>query len=112
MSSSLESSDRYIRAPLGKGKRGKQAPHFVSNKQRTLRLRLRARCDTSARQTDQMTDETENLILEHLKRFQGGQDRIERDLREIKGRLVRLEIGGAASGPTSLISPAIRPAST
>jgi hypothetical protein len=43
-----------------------------------------------------MTDETESLILEHLKRFQGGQDRIERDLREIKGRLVQLEIGGAA----------------
>ena len=43
-----------------------------------------------------MTDETENLILERLKRFQGGQDRIERDLREIKGRLGQLEIGGAA----------------
>ncbi len=43
-----------------------------------------------------MTNETENLILEHLNSFQGGQERIERDLREIKGRLAQLEIGGAA----------------
>jgi hypothetical protein len=40
-----------------------------------------------------MTDETENLILEHLKRFQSGQERIERDLREVKGRLSQVEIG-------------------
>ncbi len=37
--------------------------------------------------------EVENLILEHLKRFQAGQDRIERELREIKGPLTNLEIG-------------------
>jgi predicted nuclease with TOPRIM domain len=43
-----------------------------------------------------MTDETENLILEHLKRFQGGQERIERELKEVKGRLSQVEIGTAA----------------
>jgi tetrahydromethanopterin S-methyltransferase subunit G len=43
-----------------------------------------------------MTDETENLILEHLKRFQGGQERIERELKEVKGRLSQVEIGMAA----------------
>lgn len=42
-----------------------------------------------------MTNNTENLILEHLKRFQAGQDRIERELKEIKGRLSQLEIGVA-----------------
>ena len=42
-----------------------------------------------------MTDNTENLILEHLKRFQSGQDRIERDLKEIKSRLTGLEISVA-----------------
>ncbi len=40
-----------------------------------------------------MSEQIENLILEHLKRFQGGQDRIERDLREIKTRLSTLEAG-------------------
>ncbi len=43
-----------------------------------------------------MTDQTETLILKHLKRFQSGQDRIERDVKEIKTRLSQLEIGGAA----------------
>ncbi|MHB1880677.1 MAG: hypothetical protein ACYCPA_00475 [Acidithiobacillus sp.] len=38
-----------------------------------------------------MTDSTENLILEHLKRFQAGQDRIERELKEIKSRITTLE---------------------
>ncbi len=38
-----------------------------------------------------MTDNTENLILEHLKRFQAGQDRIERELKEIKSRITMLE---------------------
>ena len=37
-----------------------------------------------------------NLVLEHLKRFQGGQDRIERELKEIKGRMSQLEIGIAS----------------
>ena len=40
-----------------------------------------------------MTDTVENLILEHLKRFQTGQDRIERELKEIKTRLGNLEAG-------------------
>jgi hypothetical protein len=43
-----------------------------------------------------MTANTENLILEHLKRFQGGQDRIERELQEIKSRLSSLESGQGA----------------
>lgn len=42
-----------------------------------------------------MTDNTENLILEHLKRFQAGQDRIERELKEIKSRLSQIEISMA-----------------
>ena len=37
-----------------------------------------------------------NLVLEHLKRFQAGQDRIERELKEIKGRMSQLEIGVAS----------------
>ena len=40
-----------------------------------------------------MTDKIENLILEHLKRFQSGQERIERELKEIKTRLGALEAG-------------------
>ena len=35
--------------------------------------------------------EIDNLILEHLKRFQAGQDRIERELKEIKSRVTSLE---------------------
>jgi hypothetical protein len=42
-----------------------------------------------------MTDNTENLILEHLKRFQAGQERIVVELKEIKSRLSQLEIGVA-----------------
>ena len=37
--------------------------------------------------------ESINNIMEHLKRFQTGQDRIERDLKEIKARLSTLEAG-------------------
>ena len=33
-----------------------------------------------------MADYIENMMLEHLKRFQGTLDRIERDLREVKTR--------------------------
>ena len=33
-----------------------------------------------------MADNIENMMLEHLKRFQGTLDRIERDLREVKTR--------------------------
>lgn len=40
-----------------------------------------------------MGNDVDNLILEHLKRFQAGQDRIERDLKEIKMRLSTLESG-------------------
>ena len=40
-----------------------------------------------------MTEATENLVLEHPKRFQAGQDRIERELKELKGRLSQLEVG-------------------
>ena len=43
-----------------------------------------------------MTENIENLILEHLKRFQGSQERIERDLKEIKSRLSTLESGQAS----------------
>lgn len=43
-----------------------------------------------------MTENVENLILEHLKRFQAGQDRIERELKEIKGRIANLESGQAS----------------
>lgn len=38
-----------------------------------------------------MTDNVENLLLEHLKRFQAGQDRIERKLDEHTQRLGRIE---------------------
>jgi hypothetical protein len=38
-----------------------------------------------------MAENIDNLILEHLKRFQLGQDRIERDLKEIKTRLGSVE---------------------
>jgi phage shock protein A len=40
-----------------------------------------------------MTDNVENLLLEHLKRFQAGQDRIERKLEEVITRIGQLEIG-------------------
>ena len=39
-----------------------------------------------------MENDVANLILEHLKRFQAGQKRIERELKEIKGRLSQVEI--------------------
>ncbi len=39
-----------------------------------------------------MESQIENLILEHLKRFQSGQERIERELKEIKGRISQVEI--------------------
>ena len=38
-----------------------------------------------------MTENVENLLLEHLKRFQAGQDRIERKLDEHTQRLGRIE---------------------
>ena len=42
-----------------------------------------------------MESQIENLILEHLKRFQSGQERIERELKEIKGRISQVEISVA-----------------
>jgi hypothetical protein len=39
--------------------------------------------------------EIENIVIEHLKRFQAGQERIERELKEIKGRLSQVEIAMA-----------------
>ena len=39
-----------------------------------------------------MTDDTSNLVLEHLKRFQAGQDRIEKTLQEHTHRLGRIEL--------------------
>ncbi|MHB8850102.1 MAG: hypothetical protein ACYC45_03205 [Acidithiobacillus ferriphilus] len=42
-----------------------------------------------------MTDNTENLMLEHLKRFQAGQDRIEKKLDEVVSRLGNLEMSVA-----------------
>lgn len=38
-----------------------------------------------------MTEPIENLILEHLKRFQAGQERIEQELKEVKYRLTGVE---------------------
>jgi len=43
-----------------------------------------------------MTETVENLMLEHLKRFQAGQDRMERKLEEITRRLSNLEAGQAS----------------
>ena len=43
-----------------------------------------------------MENNVENLILEHLKRFQTSQDRIERKLEELTRRISNLE-GGQAS---------------
>lgn len=43
-----------------------------------------------------MAENIENLLLEHLNQFQAGQERIERDLREVKSRLSLLESGQAS----------------
>ena len=40
--------------------------------------------------------DTDNLMLEHLKRFQAGQDRIERKLEDLTSRVGNLETGQAA----------------
>ena len=42
-----------------------------------------------------MTEPVENLMLEHLKRFQAGQERLERKLDEVTRRLSNLESGQA-----------------
>jgi septal ring factor EnvC (AmiA/AmiB activator) len=41
-------------------------------------------------------ENVDNIIIEHLKRFQAGQDRIERELKEVKGRMSQIEIGIAS----------------
>ena len=38
-----------------------------------------------------MSDNVDNLVLEHLRALRGGQDRIEGELREIGARLTSLE---------------------
>jgi hypothetical protein len=38
-----------------------------------------------------MTDNVENLILEHLRALRAGQDRIEQEQREVQARLTSLE---------------------
>jgi uncharacterized coiled-coil protein SlyX len=43
-----------------------------------------------------MTENVENLLLEHMKLFQATLDRVERDIREIKTRIANLEGGQAA----------------
>jgi uncharacterized coiled-coil protein SlyX len=42
-----------------------------------------------------MTENVENLLLEHMKRFQAGQDRIERKLEELVNRVGHLEVSVA-----------------
>ena len=42
-----------------------------------------------------MSENVDNLLLEHMKRFQAGQDRIERKLDEIVSRVGQLELGVA-----------------
>ncbi|OYY64619.1 hypothetical protein [Sphingomonas sp. 28-62-11] len=43
-----------------------------------------------------MTENVENLLLEHMKRFQASLDRIERELRDLKTRVANLESGQAS----------------
>lgn len=43
-----------------------------------------------------MTETVESLMLEHLKRFQAGQERLERKLDEVTRRLSNLEAGQAS----------------
>ncbi len=40
-----------------------------------------------------MTDNVENLVLEHLRALRAGQDRIENELQDIEGRLSAVETG-------------------
>ena len=42
-----------------------------------------------------MTDNIENLLLEHMKRFQAGQDRIEPKLEKVVSRIGHLEVSVA-----------------
>lgn len=55
-----------------------------------------------------MSENAENPILQHLKKFQSGQDRIERDLREIKTRLGAVEaVQGSILQHTGHLSSAV-----
>jgi predicted nuclease with TOPRIM domain len=42
---------------------------------------------------DTMSDNVENLVLEHLRALRAGQDRIENELRDIKSRVSAVETG-------------------
>ncbi|MBI3901860.1 MAG: hypothetical protein HY306_02785 [Nitrosomonadales bacterium] len=42
-----------------------------------------------------MSENVENLILEHLRGMRGSQERMEHELREIKNRITNVEIGVA-----------------
>lgn len=42
-----------------------------------------------------MSDNVENLILEHLRGMRGSQERVEHELHEIKNRITSLESGVA-----------------
>ncbi|MEG3050702.1 MAG: hypothetical protein RR792_11065, partial [Thermomonas sp.] len=52
--------------------------------------------DDLLRSSESEMNNTENLMLEHLKRFQAGQDRIERKLEDLTRRVGNLETGQAA----------------
>jgi archaellum component FlaC len=43
-----------------------------------------------------MTDNVENLIVEHLRALRAGQERIEQELREMKSRMTSVESGIAS----------------
>lgn len=43
-----------------------------------------------------MTDNVENLIVEHLRALRAGQERIEHELRELKSRMTSMESGIAS----------------
>ena len=43
-----------------------------------------------------MTENVENLILEHLRSLRAGQERLENEMREVAARLTSLEAGTAA----------------
>ena len=53
----------------------------------------------------------DNLILEHLKRFQAGQERVVIELKEIKSRLSQLEISVAGIRGDMLMCRVTKPAS-
>ncbi len=46
--------------------------------------------------TTGLMENVSDLMLEHLKRFQAGQDRIERKLDEVSRRIANLEVGQAS----------------